>query len=159
MNKKNSSGAGMFMMEMIMAVFFFILCASTCIMVFVKADSMSTLARDTNRAVVMAESMAEVWKSGGPALLEQELGGRDASEYPDMSRDQALPGPGEGLRFAWNADWEPAADSEQAGAFSGSIWFEDEDGLVTARISIFREKDHKELFSMTAAQYLPEHGA
>ena len=71
MNKKNGSGSGMFMLEMIMAVFFFLLCSGICVMAFVKADRMSHLAQDTNQAVMIAESMAETWKVGGKELLEE----------------------------------------------------------------------------------------
>lgn len=74
MNKKNSSGSGMFMLEMIMAVFFFLLCSGICVMAFVKADRMSHLAQDTNQAVMIAESMAETWKVGGKELLEEKTG-------------------------------------------------------------------------------------
>jgi len=74
MNKKNGSGSGMFMLEMIMAVFFFLLCSGICVMAFVKADRMSHLAQDTNQAVMIAESMAETWKVGGKELLEEKTG-------------------------------------------------------------------------------------
>ena len=55
MNKKNGSGSGMFMLEMIMAVFFFLLCSGICVMAFVKADRMSHLAQDTNQACVIGK--------------------------------------------------------------------------------------------------------
>lgn len=72
MNRKNGSGSGMFMMEMILAVFFFLLCSGICVTAFVKADRMSHLAQDTNQAVVIAENMAEIWKAGGRELLEEK---------------------------------------------------------------------------------------
>lgn len=74
MNRKNGSGSGMFMMEMILAVFFFLLCSGICVTAFVKADRMSHLAQDTNQAVVIAENMAEIWKAGGRELLEEKAG-------------------------------------------------------------------------------------
>lgn len=61
MNRKQHSGV--FMMEMIMVVFFFILCASICILVFVRADRMSRQADDLNQGVLAAQSVAEVWKA------------------------------------------------------------------------------------------------
>lgn len=72
MSRKQHSG--IFMMEMIMVVFFFILCASVCILVFVKADRMSREAADLNQSVLIAQSVAEVWKAEGTAGLKQRLG-------------------------------------------------------------------------------------
>ncbi|MDO5550118.1 MAG: hypothetical protein Q4F76_03030 [Lachnospiraceae bacterium] len=48
MNSRKRSGSGVFLMEMIMVCGFFLLCAAICIRVFIQADSMSRLARETN---------------------------------------------------------------------------------------------------------------
>ena len=145
MNKKNSSGAGMFMLEMIAAVFFFILCASICIRVFVKADSMSRLARDTNNAVLAAESVAEVWKAEGP----EGLSGRF---HAQAGEDR--------MSLCWDREWNAVADEADA-AYLGELSWTGESGLETARIMI-RRADKKgtgaELFDMTAARYVPDHG-
>lgn len=65
MNKQQSSGTGSFLMELMMVICFFILCASICMLAFAKADHLSRLAADRNRAVLAAESIAEVWKLEG----------------------------------------------------------------------------------------------
>ncbi len=62
MSRKQHSG--IFMMEMIIVVFFFILCSSVCILVFVKGDRMSRDAADLNQSVLIAQSVAEVWAGG-----------------------------------------------------------------------------------------------
>ena len=72
MSRKQHSG--IFMMEMIMVVFFFILCSSVCILVFVKGDRMSRDAADLNQSVLIAQSVAEVWKLEGPEGLKQRFG-------------------------------------------------------------------------------------
>lgn len=69
MNRKNGTGTGMFLMEMIVVVFFFTLCAGICMKTFVKADEISRLSRDTGEAVILAENLAEIWKSGGENLV------------------------------------------------------------------------------------------
>lgn len=71
MNRKQHSGV--FMMEMIMVVFFFILCASICILVFVRADRMSRQADDLNQGVLAAQSVAEVWKAESLTGLEKRF--------------------------------------------------------------------------------------
>jgi hypothetical protein len=68
------SGSGLFLMEMIVAVFFFMVCASICILAFAKSDSISRRAKNLNQAVLAAESTAEVWKASGVDGLETELG-------------------------------------------------------------------------------------
>lgn len=68
MNRKHPSGV--FMMEMIAVVFFFILCAGICIKTFVKADLISREAADLNQGVLIAQSVAEIWKAEGPEGLE-----------------------------------------------------------------------------------------
>lgn len=142
MNKKNSSGAGMFMMEMIVAVFFFILCASACILVFVKADSLSRLAKDTNNGVVVAESVAEVWKAEGISGLELRF-------HAQGDHNQML--------IFWDREWKAIID-ETAAEYLAEISWEEEDGLETAQIVVRRTDGEKELFSMTAARYLPDNG-
>lgn len=142
MNRKNSSGAGMFMMEMIVAVFFFILCASTCILVFAKADSMSRFAKDTNNGVVAAESMAEVWKAEGTS-------GLDIRFHAQIDHDQA--------RILWDREWNAVLD-EMTAEYIGELSWEADGRLETAQILIRRADGKTELFSMTAARYLPDNG-
>lgn len=71
MNRKQHSG--IFLMEMIVVILFFILCAAICIETFVKADSMSRKAVDLNRSVQVAQTVAEVWKSEGTDGLQKRL--------------------------------------------------------------------------------------
>ena len=151
MNKKNSTGAGLFMMEMLAAVFFFILCAATCLMAFVKADQVSRLARDTNQAVVLAESLAEVWKQGGAELVEEVFSSQEAAA---SAAETGFSHPEAAWAVFWDDQGEPVGEESQA-ALSGTVFQETEDGLETAHITMVRQKDDKTLFSMTAARYLP----
>ena len=65
LNGKGGSGSGLFLMEMIVVVFFFVLCASQCILAFATSERMSRQGRNLNQAVTMAESIVEVWKAEG----------------------------------------------------------------------------------------------
>lgn len=175
-NRKNSSGAGLFLMEMIMAVFFFILCASTCIMVFVKADGMSRTARDINRSVVEAESIAEVWKLRGAEGLQAQFGAQPAAQSGTETGLQmkAQSGTETGLQIEaqsgtksdlqhgenraeifWDGDWQAGAAPETA-AYCCQISWETRDGLSQAALSITRMDDDTLLFDMTVAGYEPE---
>ena len=102
MNRKSSSG--LFLMEMIVAVFFFMLCASTCILAFAKSDHMSRLAKDSNNAVSAAQTVVEIWKAEDMEGLTKRM-----EMYPYGTGDpQTLYG------IYWDKNWKPVPE-EYAG--------------------------------------------
>ena len=152
MNKKNGSGSGMFMLEMIMAVFFFLLCSGICVTAFVKADRMSHLAQDTNQAVMIAESMAETWKVGGKELLEEKTGAISSkSEETEKDEDSQSAV----CTVYLNQKGEQAA-AESDVFFMGILSQKEKNGLETAEITVIRQRDQKQLFTMTTARYVLE---
>lgn len=139
MNKKNGSGSGMFMLEMIMAVFFFLLCSGICVMAFVKADRMSHLAQDTNQAVMIAESMAETWKVGGKELLEEKAGAISSkSEETEKDEDSQS----SVCTVYLNQKGEHAV-AESDVFFMGILSQKEKNGLETAEITVIRQRDQK----------------
>jgi len=144
MNRKSGSGTAMFMMEMIMVVFFFILCASTCILIFVKGNQMSSLANDTNRGVVGAESIAEVWKAEGAGGLEEHMA---AVLVADTGTSLTY-------EIFWNADWKVAKQSDAA-SYRGRAILDtaDRNGLCEAVITIDRIHDEELLFELQTKKY------
>lgn len=138
MIKKNSSGSGIFLMEMILVVFFFIICAGICILVFVKADNMSRTARDLNQGVIAAESIAEIWKQEGVEGLSQRM---NAAAYDSDSAG-----------VYWDRNWEPAETPEQA-AYAALISWQETGQMADAEIIIKRTQDSRELFTMTVSHY------
>lgn len=152
MNKKNSSGSGMFMLEMIMAVFFFLLCSGICVMAFVKADRMSHLAQDTNQAVMIAESMAETWKVGGKELLEEKTGAISSkSEETEKDEDSQS-----SVCTVYLDQKGEQAAAESDVFFMGILSQKEKNGLETAEITAIPQRDQKQLFTMTIARYVPE---
>ena len=130
MNRRSGSGSGIFLMEMMVVVFFFMLCASTCILAFAKSDRMSRLAWERDHAVSAAQSVAEVWK------------------LSDDTQD------GEQECY-WNADWEETEDQSEA-VYTGSLTENSqEDGMQKLQI-VIRETGERgeELFSLEAAKYV-----
>ena len=146
MNKKNSSGSGMFMLEMIMAVFFFLLCSGICVMAFVKADRMSHLAQDTNQAVMIAESMAETWKVGGKELLEEKTGAISSkSEETEKDEDSQS-----SVCTVYLDQKGEQAAAESDVFFMGILSQKEKNGLETAEITVIRQRDQKQLFTNAA---------
>lgn len=140
MIKKNSSGSGIFLMEMILVVFFFVICAVICIRVFVKANDMSRTARDLNQSVLAAESIAEIWKQEGGEGLEKRMQAAVPAKNPDSAG------------IYWNQNWQPAKDQEQA-AFVASISWQETEEWADAVIAIERTQDSHELFTMAVSRY------
>lgn len=144
MNRKNNSGSGIFLMEMMMAVCFFILCASTCIWAFAKADHASRLAADRNQAVNAAESAAEVWKLSGMDGLEQELGAEILLKEGNRAE----------CRSNWDLDWQPITDGghgERYYAHMKESW--EPDGMGSLSVSVCRAGVGEELFSLVTKKY------
>lgn len=134
MENKRDSGTAMFLMEMIAVVGFFSLCAGVCILAFVKANHLSSLAQDTNNASLAAESVAEIWKSqDNEGLADRFL----------MSGDE------ESGIICWDSQWNPVGD-EKTADYRAEIYVT-EDGMVeTAQIRILRLEDDRELFQLDA---------
>ena len=127
MNRRSGSGSGIFLMEMMVVVFFFMLCASTCILAFAKSDRMSRLAWERDHAVSAAQSVAEVGK---------------------------LSGDGKQDRY-WNADWEETQDPAAA-VYTGVLTESVQDtGMQNLQI-VIREAGERgeELFVLEAAKYV-----
>lgn len=91
MNSKSGSGSGLFLMEMIVVVFFFILCASTCILVFVRSNHMSQLAKNINQSVLQSESIAECWKSSKEGAVLTVMNGQKQGQAQYL--------------FYWDQNW------------------------------------------------------
>lgn len=140
MSKKRETPSGMFMMEMIMVVFFFILCASTCILVFVKANNMSRQAKDLNQSVLMAESIAEVWKAEGEEGLAEKTGA------------QVHSGTAQQYDVFWNRDWNPVPDGTDA-AYRADITLSEEDGMSYAEVVISKTEDSNVVFELKTQKY------
>ena len=130
MNRRSGSGSGIFLMEMMVVVFFFMLCASTCILAFAKSDRMSRLAWERDHAVSAAQSETELWK-----LSDERMDGKQ-DRY-------------------WNADWEETQDPAAAvytGVLSESV---QDTGMQKLQI-VIREAGERgeELFVLEAAKYV-----
>ena len=134
MKDKRDSGTAMFLMEMIVVVCFFILCAGVCILAFVKANYLSSLSKDTNYASLAAESVAEIWKAEDAKGLEIRF---------LMSKD------GETGVIYWDSQWNPVED-EKAADYRARVSLTREGLVEEAQIQIRRLKDDTELFELNA---------
>lgn len=107
-------------MEMIVVVFFFILCSSICILTFVKSNNMSRQAKDLNQGVIVTESIAEVIRAKGPEGLIVELG---AVKQPDGV-----------YHMYWDQDWKLA--EQNAGSYEAAVTVAGTETMETNKITV-----------------------
>lgn len=74
---KNST---LFLTELILDLFIFVLCAAACTGLLIKAHSMSRESRLLTQAVYCAQSIAEEWKATGSAAPQSDLDGQGLTQ-------------------------------------------------------------------------------
>ncbi len=96
MNKSRSVKSSLFLMELIIAIFFFALCAAICLRIFALAYTMNQSSRNLDQAVYKAESIAEIYKSTGGNLAETAViyGGSGVVTVKS-------------LRISFDKEWKP----------------------------------------------------
>ena len=162
-NKRGGSGSGIFLMEMMVVVFFFMLCASTCILAFAKSDRMSRLAWERDHAVSAAQSVAEVWKLSGEDGTGNLQKGLPSGKTQTVSGEtQQAEKQSAGLETQadsdlvyWNADWEETQDPAAA-VYTGVLTESVQDTGMQKLQIVIREAGERgeELFVLEAAKYV-----
>ena len=154
LNGKGGSGSGLFLMEMIVVVFFFVLCASQCILAFATSERMSRPGRNLNPAVTMAESIVEVWKAEGVDGLTGRLKFEKREENGAIAYEAAL-----------DENWRPVGSVQPAPGQDGAaphrarLQLQEEDGIVTAVVVMENSPNGVPVaYKGEAAQMLPDSG-
>lgn len=122
MSRRNSSG--LFLMEMIMVVGFFLLCTGICISVFVKADTISRLAKDTNQAVLLAQTTVERLKAEGTGEIENIAALKEDDAYI----------------LYWDKDGSPVKEASLDG-YQGIVTIAREGSMEIVKTDIYSGKD------------------
>lgn len=149
--RKGGSGSGLFLMEMIVVVFFFVICASQCILAFATSEKMSRQGRDLNQAVTMAESIVEVWKAEGTEGLTGRLG----------FSEESAPGPsgGQMYRMQLNEQWQPAGSDAGEDTRMARMEIREEAGMAEAVVTMENAAGLPEIaYRGEAAELLPDSG-
>lgn len=132
MNRKSHSGV--FLMEMIGVVFFFLLCAGICTRIFTKADLISREASDLNRAVIIAQSSCEVFKEKGKEGLKEVFALKEGGSN------------GEPSRMEFDKNGEPMTSGQAV--FSAEADFQETDEMV-----LTVKKGEKILYTLTVNRH------
>lgn len=70
--KTSTSKTSLVLMEIIITLFFFMVCGALCIQIFVSANQTNKKAVDLNKAVVLANSFGEIFKSQEGDIAKME---------------------------------------------------------------------------------------
>lgn len=65
MNNSHTSKSGLFLIELILSIFFFIIAMAVCLQLFVKARTLSQDTVSVNQAVLWSQNLAEVFLGNG----------------------------------------------------------------------------------------------
>lgn len=135
MNEGRSVKSSLFLMELITAIFFFALCAATCLRIFASAYTMNQSSRNLDQAVYKAESIAEIYKSTGGNLIETAAmyGG-----YGVVTDNK--------LRIRFDKDWKPILQG-QGSSFELELAIEEIPLLKSGWITLVK-KDGEVIFRL-----------
>lgn len=158
MNKKPGSYASVFLMEMIVAVFFFMLCASTCILAFAKSNRLSSISAHRNHAVTVSETIGEIWKLEGLEGISQRLSVKKLT--PGVVGRSGTPMPEGSYVIYYDNSWQDMELSQNnfpETEFSYTMWIREEDienNREKLSLSTYEGERAKEpLFTMEVFRY------
>ncbi len=121
------SKAPLVLMEQIIMLLVFALAAAICLQAFIKADALSSASAARDKAVVLAQSTAELIRSNEGDLAK-------AAEQMAASCEQGL------LQQTYDHDWQPSAAANPAFTLQAHITPNDSPGLGTAKVLVLDEQ-------------------
>lgn len=121
---KYSGKSSLFLMELMIALLIFAVCACVCAAIIAKAGADITESRDMSNALIIAQNQAELIK-----------GGRDASGVTGYFDSELLP------------------VSQEDAEYSVVSTVTSSDGVTEYTVDVFREADNKLLWEINSAFY------
>ena len=118
-----------FLMEMLWVCGFFVLCAGIFVLLFVKADQVSTHAEDLSHAIAIAQSNIET------AFVEEPLHTQEIEYY--------------------TSDWQPTTKDDSNCYATVTTTYETNQQLLTVSVVINQVGQSDPLYELTGSHYLP----
>ncbi len=131
--------SGLFLMELSFIILFFAITSAICVNLFVNARLTSVAARDLNKAVLEAQTVAESTKhaKGDQEMLAEMLGAVRQ---------------GDTLTVYYNQDWEPTDKDVEARYQLRIVQPPVKDGMMNAEVEV--HKDDKLLYRINVGSYV-----
>jgi len=138
MNRQPGRRSSLFLLELMIAIFFFILASAICILLFVTAHTLENDSLNLNQAVHACTSAAEILRSQEePLSLFSEL-------YPDGALEK------DGFCAYFNDSWQPCTVSDSV--FVMHLQFSDKEHLRSGEIVVSSPEDT--LYSLHVEKHL-----
>lgn len=129
--KENRQSGSLMLIELLLAIMFFAVCAAICLQIFVTARNAGERSSQLNNAVIQAQNAAECWKASGGSMTE-------TAALLDAELTDSV------LSLGFDEGWQPA--ETQSATFRLTMT---PAAIGEADISV--ASAHGEIFSITAA--------
>lgn len=138
MNSQPTRRSGLFLLELLIAILFFILSATVCVRFFVKSHTLEQESIDLNHAVTAASSVAEIVRSQEEPL--EALG----ELFPEGNRGENT------YSIFYDSNWTLCRFAD--GVYTVQLETTSSDGFVTGEIKVTKEANT--LYQLTVKNYL-----
>jgi len=135
------SRSTLFLMEQIIVITVFAICAAVCVKILVVSYLMTVDAVDTKHALIAAESMAESYKAfaGNTAMVAEIIGGSAGGSYTDGT-----------VTVYFDSNWQPHYEAYAVFVLQLTKRIS-EPGITLSDITVNRAVTGDELISLTVA--------
>lgn len=141
MNRFKKSKTSLFLMELIITMMFFSVCAAVCLQMFVKTHLLGKETMELNHAVAEAQCFAEIMR-GTDGTIEDIM-----KYYPDAASD------GESFFEVYYDDEFFQCDYSRA-AYEADISLRPDGSIQNMTVQIMRISDNKEIYTLNATKYI-----
>lgn len=141
MKQYSKSKSSLFLMEFIITLLLFSICAAICMKLFAATDSLSKKTKELNNAVACAQGFAEVMR-GTDGTIDSIV-----EHYPNAIRG------GSGFfQVFYDSDFNEC--SYDKAAYVGDVTLTPNGAIQNMEVMIVRLSDHGEVYSLTATKYM-----
>ena len=136
--KPQKRRVNLFFIELIVAILFFMLCATVCVLLFVKSHTISAGAGDVNHAVLQAQTAASALRGGegDPAKEQKNL----KKVFPEGRQD------GDTFTVWYDKDWKPCEAA--AASYRLTLRKTEKNSFPQGEINVNTVKDDSVLYSL-----------
>ena len=140
MQTQNSRRSSLFLLELMIAILFFIIASSICVRLFVKSHALEQSSRDLDASVREAVSVAEILRSQDDPFSVLE------TVYPlgISEKDQFI--------IYYNKNWAPCTESD--GSYHLELNTKMDTSFLTGTINVYQEESL--LYSLSVEKYIPK---
>lgn len=144
MRRKTVRNSSLFLLELVVAIFFFCLASAVCVRFFVKSHTISQDTHNLDMAVNEAASIAEIFRS------EEDVLSFLGTQFPDGTVDVNQ----EDFSLYYNESW--SLSSEDSAFYTLSLDMNTEKDFCSAVITVSQLSSNDDIYMLEAGKYVGE---